>query len=96
MPDLAEKLGSMIVSRLGTTPDQVREFVGQAYAWLKETHANVIGAKAGFQETVRRFDDRLDAIEARLESIHRLLKLEVAEPTPVKPNGLDHERSEPS
>jgi hypothetical protein len=74
--DLAEKLGGIILARLGTTPEAAREWVSGVVGWIKETRDQVVGARTGFTEAVAHFDDRLDAVEARLESIAGALKVE--------------------
>ena len=75
--DLADKLGGMLLARLGSTPEQAREWVSGIVAKVVETHDQVMGARLGFGQGVQHFDDRLDAIEARLESIAAALRLDI-------------------
>ena len=96
--NLAEQFASRILGALNVTPDQIREGFNGIVRDAALVRDEIIAAKKGFGATAVHFDQRLTALETKIDRLLFLCdpnvpaqrEIGVAEIETVKLNGGDH------
>jgi len=96
--NLAEQFASRILGALNVTPDQIREGFNGIVRDAALVRDEIIAAKKGFGATAVHFDQRLTALESKIDRLLFLCdpnvpaqrEIGVAEIETVKLNGGDH------
>ena len=60
-------LAEMIIAKLGIDPNELRTAVTRALGDAHTVKTEVLAAKQGFMDIVTHFDQRFDALNARLD-----------------------------
>lgn len=96
--NLAEQFASRILGALNVTPEQIREGFNGIVRDAALVRDEIIAAKKGFGATAVHFDQRLTALETKIDRLLFLCdpnvpaqrEIGVAEIETVKLNGGDH------
>ena len=96
--NLAEQFASRILGALNVTPEQIREGFNGIVRDAALVRDEIIAAKKGFGATAVHFDQRLTALESKIDRLLFLCdpnvpaqrEIGVAEIETVKLNGGDH------